>query len=104
MENKNVGDYINEYASEIENETVDVAHLNKCGISNDVLSAEVHLYGIYGDEIVLNGVGADEVDEKKKTIQKIGEAEKNVNNEFRSVLDEIENSEFDKNLEVLMKK
>ena len=32
------------------------------------------------------------------------EEEKNINNEFRNVIDEIENSEFDKNLEVLMKK
>ena len=104
MENKNVDDYINEYAHEIENEKVDIEHLNKCGISNDVLAAEVYLYKNYGDEIVIAGAGVDEVDEKKKTVQKIGEEEKNINNEFRNVIDEIENSEFDKNLEVLMKK
>lgn len=105
MQKKNVADYTKEYRSEIDDHMVEVSHLQKCGVADSSLSAEIYLRDIYGDEIINTSKIIEEVvDESEKRVQKIGETEKNSNNEFRSVLTDIEESEFDKNLEILLKK
>ena len=105
MQKKSVAEYTKEYKSEIDEHVVEVSHLQKCGVNDLSLSAELYLRDIYGDEIVNTSKIIEEViDEKEKRVQKIGEVEKNSNNEFRSVLTDIEESEFDKNLEILLKK
>jgi hypothetical protein len=105
MQKKNVADYAKEYRSEIDDQMVEVSHLQKCGVTDLSLSAEIYLRDIYGDEIVnTSNIIEENVDEKTKQVQKIGETEKNSNDEFRSVLNDIEESEFDKNLEILLKR
>ena len=105
MSKKTLKDYESEFRKEIDSHIVEVSHLNKCGVSNVSLSSEVYLRKIYGDEIVVSHSSGDEkVDEKKKSVQKIGEREMNTNDEFKSVMNDIETSEFDKNLEILLKK
>ena len=105
MQKKNTADYAQDYRSEIDDQIVEVSHLQKCGVSDLTLSAEIYLRDIYGDEIVNTSKIIEEViDEKEKKVQKIGETEKSSNSEFRSVLTDIEESEFDKNLEILLKK
>ena len=105
MYKKTLKDYESEFRTEIDSSVVEVSNLNKCGVSNLSLSAEVYLRKIYGDELVLSQSSNDEkIDEKQKTVQKIGEIEMNTNSEFKSVMNDIESSEFDKNLEILLKK
>ena len=105
MSKKTLKDYESEFRKEIDSQVVEVSHLNKCGVSNVALSSEVYLRKIYGDEIVVSQSSGDEkIDEKKKSVQKIGEREMNTNDEFKSVMNDIETSEFDQNLEILLKK
>ena len=52
MQKKNIADYAKEYRSEIDDQMVEVSHLQKCGVTDLSLSAEIYLRDIYGDEIV----------------------------------------------------
>ena len=105
MSKKTLKDYESEFRKEIDNHTIEISHLKKCGVLDVTLSSEVYLRKIYGDEIEVSTASVDEnIDEKKKSVQKIGEVEMNTNDEFRSVINDIETSEFDQNLEILLKK
>ena len=95
--------YEKELSVEIENQTITVEHLSKCGISKDILSCEVYLRKIYGDEIIENTFHDDLDETKDKVIKKIDESEKNIDAELRAVVQDIENSEFDKNLDTILK-
>lgn len=99
---QNLSNFEKEYYSEIKELDVSLAELKKCGISDKVISSEMYLYAIYGDEIVTSKI-IDDVDAKtKKTVSKIGEDDISSDKGYRSICDEIENSEFDKNVDVLL--
>lgn len=100
--NQNLNNFEKEYYSEIKETEVSLSELKKYGISDKVVSSEMYLYTIYGDEIVTAKI-EDSVDEKtKKTVSKIGEDDISSDKGYRTLCDEIENSEFDKNVDVLL--
>lgn len=103
MENsKLVSDYEKEYANEIASVYISIEDLKKCGISEKTLASELYLRNFYGDEIVKSKL-VDDVDEKQqKTVVKIDEAEKSIDNELRQIWNDIENSEFDKNVDTII--
>lgn len=95
--------YEKEYASEIAEQVISIDDLMKCGISKKTLASELYLRKIYGDEIVTQTL-VDDIDlEKEKKVIKIGDTEKNIDNELRAIFADIENSEFDKNIETVLK-
>ncbi len=95
--------YEKELSVEIDNQKITIDQLTKCGISKDVLSCEVYLRKIYGDEIIENTFHDDLDESKTKSIKKIDESERNIDAELRAIVDDIENSEFDKNLDAIVK-
>jgi hypothetical protein len=92
----------NEYYTEIKDCKVKIEDLKKFGVSAKVLSSEIYLYEIYGDEIVHNENLDDLVDGAQKRVVKLGESEKSLNNEYLTICEKIENNEFDNNLEKLL--
>ena len=103
MENKKLMDnYENEFASEIAKENISIDDLKNCGVSEKVLLIENYLRNYYGDKIEKNII-VDECDSgAQKTVTKIGDEEKERDNALKEIFEEIENSEFDENLEVLL--
>ena len=96
-------EYELEYAGEIANQVISIEDLKKCGISEKTLASELYLRKIYGDEIVKKTIIDDVDDKKEKAVIKIGMDEKNMDHELRSIFNEIENSEFDKNIDAILK-
>ena len=104
MEKKSVLEkYEKELSVEIDQQAVTIDHLIKCGISKEVLACEVYLRKIYGDEIVASTYHDDIDETKTKSIKKVGDEERNIDTELRNVVNDIENSEFDQNLETIVK-
>ena len=101
---KNLEVYQKEYASEVNNHHVSYNQLEKWGVSRAALSAEVYLRKLYGDEIAKSEVEEEFLSSQEKTVSKLNETEIDVDKELRNIYDKIEHSEFDINLEVLMKK
>ena len=95
--------YEKELSFEIENQRITIDQLIKCGVSKDVLSCEVYLRKIYGDEIIENTFRDDLDESKTKSIKKIEDSERSIDAELRAVVEDIENSEFDKNLDAIVK-
>lgn len=95
--------YEKELSFEIENQRITIDQLIKCGVSKDVLSCEVYLRKIYGDEIIENTFRDDLDESKTKSIKKIDDSERSIDAELRAVVEDIENSEFDKNLDAIVK-
>lgn len=95
--------YENENYEEIKNYEVSLSDLKHFGVTDKILAGEIYLYKIYGDEIV--SLNVDEKDEVggKKQVEKINIAEKSLNDELNKICEDIENSEFDKNVEILMR-
>lgn len=86
---------------EINNENVTINELLKCKISKKALAIESYLHKIYGDEIFKKNVD-DEVS-GVSNIAKLADSEIMEDKEFRKICDDIENSDFDKNLDVILK-
>lgn len=101
---KDLATYQKEYASEVNNHPVSYIELEKWGIPRATLSAEVYLRKLYGDEIARSEVEEEFLSSQERTVSKLNETEIDVDKELRNIYDKIEHSEFDINLEVLMKK
>ncbi len=86
---------------EINNLKISSKDLEKCGVSKKTLKAEEYLHNIYGDEILEQRV-EDNV-EGKTNIEKLTENEMEEDKEFRNICSDIENSEFDKNIDMVLK-
>ena len=99
---ENLSNYEKEFSIEIADTYVSCEDLVKCGVSNKILSAEVFLRNIYGDEIFnTQGSDADSITGEKRVV-KINEDEMNLNSEYKKICSDIENSEFDKNLQTIV--
>ncbi len=90
--------YEQEFSAEIDGQFISIDDLKKCGVSEKTLASELFLRKIYGDDIVKKNTTDFYDTQKTKTVSKVGDDEKNINNELRSILEDIENSEFDKNM------
>ena len=101
---KSLSDYQKEYAYEIDNQAVSYTELEKWGVSNEALSCEVLLRKMYGDEIAISTVDEDFNTAQKTAVSKLNETEIGVDQELRNIYERIEQSEFDANVEVLLKK
>lgn len=101
--NSIISRYESENFAEIQNCKVSLADLKKLGVTDKVLADEVYLYKIYGDEIVLKNGKLDESFDGKKSVEKINLAEKSLFDEVNQICENIENNEFDTNLEVLIR-
>ena len=103
MENsKIIADYEKEYANEIASVFITIEDLEKCGVSEKTLASELYLRNFYGDEIVKQKLVDDVDDKRQKTVVKIDEAEKDIDNELRQIWNDIESSEFDKNIDTIL--
>lgn len=102
MEKKTlVQNYEKEYSGEIGKISVDIDQLKKVGVAKETLAGELYLRNFYGDEIVKTSNGDDVSEGLEKKVVKIGEEEKNIDKELKSIWNDIEESEFDKNLDSL---
>lgn len=100
--NNNLDNFEREYYSEIRDLEVSLSELKKYGVNDKMISSELYLYNIYGDEIVTSKI-IDDVDSKqKKTVSKIGDEDIDSDKGYRAICNDIEESEFDKNVEVLL--
>lgn len=101
---KDLATYQKEYISEVNNHYVSYTELDKWGVPKGVLSAEVYLRKFYGDEIARSEVEEELATSEQTKVSKLNETEIDVDKELRNIYDKIEHSEYDINLEVLMKK
>ncbi len=86
---------------EINNLKVSSSDLEKCGVSAKTLKIEEYLHNIYGDEILKQKI-EDNVEGSSK-IAKLSGSEIEEDKEFRNICSDIENSEFDKNIDLILK-
>ena len=102
MEKQNlVENYEKEFAIEIAKEDISIDDLKKCGVSEKVFVIENYLRGFYGDKIDKQVIVDDLDSDAQKKVTKIGDMEKEYDNQLKEIFEEIENSEFDKNLDVI---
>lgn len=98
-----IKDYESEYYSEIANFCVSENDLLNLKIQSKVLAYEVYLRGIFGDRFA-NLEITDEIDEKaQKKVEKLTK-EKLTNNEYNKIIEDIDTSKFDDNLDMIIKK
>lgn len=90
-----------ESIAEINNLKVSSSDLEKCGVSKKTLKIEEYLHNIYGDEILKQKI-EDDV-KGQSNIAKLSGNEIEEDKEFRNICSDIENSEFDKNIDVILK-
>lgn len=86
---------------EINNEIITINELLKCKISKKTLAIEAYLHKIYGDEIFKKS-NSDEIS-GVSNVAKLADSEILEDKEFRKICDDIDNSEFDKNLDIILK-
>ena len=96
-------DYEKENLSEINELSVSIEDLKKYGISDEILAFENGLRKFYGDDI-LRKKEMDEIEsEENRTITKVGLNEMQIDNQFKTICEEIEKSEFDEDLDIILK-
>lgn len=98
-----VTEYEKENLAEINELSVSVDDLKKYGVSSEILAFESALRKLYGDEIFKQTIDDDIDVEQNKTVTKVGLNEMNIDNEFKEICDDIDNSEFDDNLDLITK-
>lgn len=89
-------------AYEINNCNVTIDQLKSAGVSVAVMSAETYLRRYYGDVIYSAGHIDGEEEFSDKKIQKLGEEDMTIDKNYKQICEDIENSEFDKNLDEIM--
>lgn len=96
-------DYEKENLSEINETNISIEDLKKCGISDEILAYECALRKFYGDDI-LRKTEIDEIESTDgRTITKVDLNEMQIDNQFKAICEEIESSEFDQNLDIIVK-
>ncbi len=89
-------------AYEISNFSVTIDQLKKIGIPANVLATEVYLRKYYGD-VIFSATASDLLEEEKeKKVQKLEEDDMAIDKNYKQICEEIETSEFDKNLDEIM--
>lgn len=92
-----------EFSDEIESKNVSVDDLQKCKISNSVLQAEVTLRKVFGDEIFVPKKTEEKLDGEKEVI-KLSDEDIAFDSKVREICDNLDNSEFDSHVMVLLSK
>ena len=102
MENKRkLEDFEREYYSEIESYNVSEKDLIDVKVNPKVLAYEVYLRKSFGDSFSSDG-NVDDYDAKaKRSVEKLTK-EKLDNSELNSIMESIEKSEFDDNLDAII--
>lgn len=88
-----------EYFAEAVETKVTVDDLKKFGVSNKTLSGEIYLINMFGNEIVKHNF-IDDVDENAEgVVTGLDESDILFSKQFSEILNEIETSKFDDNLD-----
>lgn len=95
---KTLQDYQKEFASEIDDVVITVEMLKKVGVSEKILSGEIALRKLYGDEIVQTKERDVFEDNEQKKVEKINLADLKKDEQLRQIWAKIDASEFDDNL------
>lgn len=99
---KNLSDFEREFEDELGMAEVSIEELNALGVSNKALSREVFLRKIYGDKIIVSDeTEQQEITGGRRMVTRLGDEELGFKSELVKVFDEIDNSDFDKNLDLL---
>ncbi len=91
-----------EYSLEIKNGVVKVQNLIDLGITKNTLKAEAFLRNIYGDSQLVLEFATEEINEAKKSIEKIGERDILKNKNLVKEFEKIEKDEFNSLLDSLI--
>ena len=101
-ETKKLKDFENEYYSEIKTFPVKKNDLLEFKIQPKILAYEVYLRKFLGDKFA-NTESVDDFDSKvKKKVEKLS-AESLNNDEFNKIIEDVNNSEFDDNVDMIVK-
>lgn len=103
MENEKIKLLKKEFQEEIDNEKVDITQLRKNKISNSVLSAEITLRKVFGDEIFVPKK-TEETIGGEKTIVKLSEEDISFDSRVRELCEELPDAKFDANVSVVLSK
>lgn len=99
---KKLADFENEYFSEIKNYVVTEKDLVEAKVPLKILAYEVYLRRIFGDNFV-NENNVDDYDENaKRKIEKLSK-ESLDSGELNNILNDIVDSDFDVNLDIILK-
>jgi len=98
-----ISDYEKENLAEINEFEVSIDDLKKYGLSDEILAYESGLRKFYGDEILLKTEVDDINEEETKKVTKIDLSDMNIDTQFKAICEDIENSEFDENLDIITK-
>lgn len=99
---KNLTDFENEYFNEINNFIVSEKDLVEAKVPLKILAYEVYLRRIFGDNFAIENSADDYDATAKSKIEKLSK-ESLDNSELNNILNDISNSEFDANLDVILK-
>lgn len=101
--NEQMQSFKKEFLDEIKAENVSIESLKKYKISNAVLSAEVKLRKVFGDEIYVPEKKEETLNGKKEIV-KLSETDIAFDSEVREICENLDNSDFDsKVLHILSK-
>ena len=98
-----ISDYEKENLAEINEFEVSIEDLKKYGLSDEILAYEGGLRKFYGDEILIKTEIDDINEEETKKVTKIDLSDMNIDTQFKAICEDIENSEFDENLDIITK-
>lgn len=105
MENKLIEEMENEFFSEICDKQIEISDLEFIGVPELALQEESFLRNIYGDGFVLNDNDQNSnIDASKRSITKVNLNEIEKMSEVTYLIDELKNSKFNSNLDIVMSK
>lgn len=99
---KKLADFENEYFNEIKNYIVTEKDLVEAKVPLKILAYEVYLRRIFGDNFASENSDDDYDENAKRKIEKLSK-ESLDNSELNNILDDIAGSEFDVNLDIILK-
>lgn len=103
MENGKINLFKKEFQDEINNCNVSLDDLRKVKLSNNVLSAEITLRKVFGDEIFMPKK-KEEIIGGEKTIVKLSEEDISFDSRVRELCEELPDAKFDANISVVLSK
>lgn len=99
---KKLADFENEYFNEIKSYIVTEKDLVEAKVPSKVLAYEVYLRRIFGDNFANENSDNDYDENAKRKVEKLSK-ESLDNSELNNILNDISNSEFDANLDIILK-
>lgn len=103
MENEKINLFKKEFQDEINNYNVSLDDLKKVKLSNSVLSAEITLRKVFGDEIFVSKK-TEETIGGEKTIVKLSEEDISFDSRVRELCEQLPDANFDANISVVLSK